>query len=46
VALVYKRAGNLRARQLLLGYRKRESIVRYLDIQIDNALEISEQIDL
>jgi site-specific recombinase XerD len=46
VALVYKRTGNLRARQLLLGHGKLESTVRYLDIEVDDALELSEQTDI
>lgn len=46
VAEIYKRTGNLRACQLLLGHGKLESTVRYLGIEVDEALEISEQIDL
>lgn len=46
VSLVYKKTGNLRACQLLLGHRKLESTIRYLGIEVDDALEISEQIDL
>ena len=46
VALVYKRAGNLRACQLLLGHSKPESTVRYLGIEVDDALVLSEQTDL
>jgi hypothetical protein len=46
VALVYKKTGNLRACQLLLGHRKLESTVRYLSIGVDDALEMSEQIEL
>jgi len=46
VALIYKKTGNLRACQLLLGHRKLESTVRYLGIEVDGALEMSEQIDL
>lgn len=46
VALVYKRTGNLRACQLLLGHSKLESTVRYLGIEVDDALVLSEQIDL
>ncbi len=46
VSLVYKKTGNLRACQLLLGHRKLESTVRYLGIEVDDALEMSEQIDL
>ena len=44
--MVYKKTGNLRAFQLLLGHRKLESTVRYLGIEVDDALELSEQIDL
>lgn len=46
VALVYKRTGNLRACQLLLGHTKLESTVRYLGIEVDDALILSEQTDL
>jgi integrase len=46
VALVYKRTGNLRACQLLLGHTKLESTVRYLGIEVDDALVLSEQTDL
>jgi integrase len=46
VALVYKKTGNLRACQLLLGHRKLESTVRYLGIEVYDALELSEQLDL
>ncbi|KRA59868.1 hypothetical protein ASD79_10045 [Caulobacter sp. Root655] len=46
VALIYKKAGNLRACQLFLGRRKLESTVRYLGIEVDDALEMSEAIDL
>lgn len=45
VAMIYKKTGNLRACQLLLGHRKLESTVRYLGIEVDDALEISEQLD-
>ena len=46
VALVYKRTGNLRACQLLLGHSKLENTVRYLGIEVDDALVLSEQTDL
>ena len=46
VALVYKKTGNLRACQLLLGHQKLESTVRYLGIEVDDALTISEQIEI
>ena len=42
-ALVYHRTKNLRAVQLLLGHTKLESTVRYLGIEVDDALELSEQ---
>lgn len=44
--LIYKRTGNLRAVQLLLGHTKIESTVRYLGIEVDDALEIAEQFDV
>lgn len=46
VALVYKKTGNLRACQLLLGHRKLESTVRYLGIEVDDALELSEHLEI
>jgi len=45
-ALIYKKTGNLRAVQLLLGHAKIESTVRYLGIEVDDALRISEQVEL
>jgi len=45
-AQIYKKTGNLRAVQLLLGHTKLESTVRYLGIEVDDALTISEQIEL
>lgn len=44
--LIYRRTKNLRAVQLLLGHTNLDSTVRYLGIEIDDALEISEQIDI
>jgi integrase len=44
--LIYRRNGNLRAVQLLLGHTKIESTVRYLGIEVDDALAIAEQVDV
>jgi site-specific recombinase XerC len=44
--LIYKRTKNLRAVQLLLGHTKLESTVRYLGIEVDDALEIAEQTEV
>jgi integrase len=44
--LIYRRTGNLRAVQLLLGHTKIESTVRYLGIEVDDALAISEQVEV
>jgi len=45
-AQIYKKTGNLRAVQLLLGHIKLESTVRYLGIEVEDALSISEQVEL
>jgi integrase len=44
--LIYRHTGNLRAVQLLLGHTKIESTVRYLGIEVDDALAIAEQVDI
>ena len=44
--LIYKRTKNIRAVQLLLGHTRLESTVRYLGIEVDDALEMSEQTDV
>jgi integrase len=44
--LIYRRTGNLRAVQLLLGHTKIESTVRYLGIEVDDAIEIAEKIEI
>ena len=44
--LIYRRTGNLRAVQLLLGHTKLESTVRYLEIEVDDALAIAEQVEV
>ena len=46
VAMLYKKTGNLRACQLLLGHTKLESTVRYLGVEVDDALELSEALEL
>jgi len=46
VAQIYKKIGNLRAVQLLLGHTKMDSTVRYLGVDLDDALSLSEGIDL
>lgn len=45
-AVIYRKTGNLRAVQLLLGHTKLESTVRYLGVDVDDALEISTGIEL
>ncbi len=45
-SLIYRRTKNLRAVQLLLGHAKLESTVRYLGIEVDDALEIAEQTEV
>ena len=42
--LIYRRTGNLRAVRLLLGHTKIESTVRYLGIDVDDALAIAEEV--
>jgi len=44
--LIYRRTGNLRAVQLLLGHTKIESTVRYLGIEVNDALAITEEVDV
>ena len=44
--LIYRKTKNLRAVQLLLGHKKLESTVRYLGIEVDDALEIAEKTDV
>jgi len=45
-ALIYRKTGNLRAVQLLLGHTKVDSTVRYLGVELEDALSIAEQIDI
>lgn len=46
VSLIYRRTKNLRAVQLLLGHTNLESTVRYLGIEVDDALEMAEQTEI
>ena len=43
---IYKQTKNIRAVQLLLGHTKLESTVRYLGIEVDDALELAEQTEV
>lgn len=45
-SIIYKQTKNLRAVQLLLGHTALESTVRYLGIEVDDALELSEKIEI
>ncbi len=45
-AEIYRKTGNLRAVQLLLGHTKVDSTVRYLGVELEDALSIAERIDI
>ncbi|ARV18679.1 Tyrosine recombinase XerC [Curvibacter sp. AEP1-3] len=45
-SLIYRRTKNIRAVQLLLGHTKLESTVRYLGIEVEDALEMAEQTEV
>tara|TARA_A100001391_G_scaffold132564_1_gene91633 strand:- start:423 stop:647 length:225 start_codon:yes stop_codon:yes gene_type:complete len=42
-SIIYKATGNLRAVQILLGHTNIENTVRYLGVDIDDALTLSER---
>jgi hypothetical protein len=44
--MIYRRTKNLRAVQLLVGHTKLESTVRYLGVEVDDALELAEHIEM
>jgi site-specific recombinase XerD len=46
VAQIYRKTGNLRAVQLLLGHMKMDSTVRYLGVELEDALAIAEAVDI
>ena len=46
VAEIYRKTGNLRAVQLLLGHTKMDSTVRYLGVELDDALQIAEGVEI
>lgn len=46
VSFIYRRTKNLRAVQLLLGHTKLESTIQYLGIEVDEALEIAERLEV
>ena len=46
VTQIYKKTGNLRAVQLLLGHTKMDSTVRYLGVELEDALAIAEAIEI
>lgn len=45
-ALIYRKTGNIRAVQLLLGHTKLDSTVRYLGVEVEDALSLAEGIDV
>lgn len=46
IALLYRKTGNPRAVQLLLGHARIDATVRYLGVEVDDAFRLAEQIEL
>ena len=46
VSLIYQKTKNIRVVQLLLGHSKLESTIRYLGVEVDDALEVSEHMEV
>ena len=44
--MIYKATGNLRAIQILLGHTKIENTVRYLGVDVEDALTLAEGIEV
>ena len=45
-SMIYRKTGNVRAVQILLGHTKLEGTVRYLGVEVDDELAIAEQIEV
>jgi hypothetical protein len=46
VSLIYQKTKNIRVVELLLGHSKLESTIRYLGVEVEDALEVSEHMDV
>lgn len=45
-SIIYRKTGNIRAVQLLLGHTKLDSTVRYLGVEVEDALNLSEGVEV